>query len=168
MTEQYLPRTINYDDGVSASFTATGATAVGATDIAVVSFSTLGTAVGSVVITDTAAGGTVLNFTAPGQYLIVASLDFAAAATAAINKRDPLNLPPFVAVPTGFTLGNLAFQTVAAPGTVNLTALVTVTSADVTLLPVIPPALPVPPVTNQVRILASAAPAAGTLTVTGL
>jgi len=156
MTEQYLPRTINYDDGVSASATATGITGFGATSTATVQYTTVSTPVGNVTVASTAAEGTVLTFTSPGQYLVVASLTFSAAANAAINKGS---VSPVVAVPPDFTGGNLAYQSVAAPGgTANLTALVTVTAAD----------LVSPSVGNQVRILASVAPTAGTLTVTGL
>ncbi len=157
MTEQYLPRTINYDDGVSASVTATGAIALGAPgNTAVVVFSAPSTPVGNVTVVSTATDGTVLTFTSPGQYLVVASLDFAAAADAAINKGAlaPVNLP----VPAGFAGGNVAFQALAAAGTASLTALVTVTAADLVL----------PSTGNQVRVLASVAPTAGTLSVTGL
>jgi len=156
MTEQYLPRTINYDDAVSASVTATGATALGAPgNTAVVVFSTPSTPVGNVTVVSTPADGTVLTFTTPGQYLVVASLDFAAAANASIQKGG---VAPVNAVPAGFAGGNVAFQALAAAGTASLTALVTVTAAD----------LVSPSTGNQVRVLASVAPTAGTLSVTGL
>jgi hypothetical protein len=156
MTEQYLPRTINYDDGVSASVTATGATALGISSTAVVVFNAPSTPVGNVTVASTAADGTVLTFTSPGQYLVVASLDFGGLADAAIQKGGvaPVSLP----VPAGFAGGNVAFQALTAGGTASLTALVTVTAAD----------LVSPSTGNQVRVLASVAPTAGTLSVTGL